>query len=103
MRSIDYSKYLEMISDMIDEKLITHKDIVEAMTILVWMDHGRKAAERISSRAVKNLEKNGFAEKGKLIRSEEFNNAIDIWFLLAVLGAKGIVAQRAETTEIIAK
>lgn len=54
------------------------------------MKYGRKEAEKVSKKAVKNLEKNGFVSSdGKKLLVEKDG----IWFLLAVLGAKGYIRQ----------
>lgn len=79
---------------MIKENLFGEKDIPEARTILTWMHDGRRAAEKISKKAVQNLVKNGFVDKsGEMILCSEDDENLGIWFCLAICGAKGHIKQ----------
>jgi len=82
----------KIIKSMIKENMFGKEDIPEAKTILVWMHEGKKAAQKISKEAVKNLIKCGFVDKptGKLCGAGE---DIGMWFLLALNGAKGFIKQ----------
>lgn len=88
---IEKNKIEKMIDNKIDEllkeKIIGEGEVIEAKTILTWINLGRREAEKVSKKAVKNLIKNGFVSKdGKTLIMGD-----GIWFLLAVLGAKGYV------------
>jgi hypothetical protein len=80
---------------MISDNFISEDYKTEAKAVLTWLLKGREEAEKVSKKAVKNLEKNGFvADGGKLLDVDADN--MDMWFLLAVAGAKGEVRQIVE-------
>lgn len=78
------------VNKLIENNVIDDFFSKEAKTVLTWLKYGRKEAEKVSKKAVKNLEKNGFVSSdGKKLLVEKDG----IWFLLAVLGAKGYIRQ----------
>ena len=82
----------KQIEKLIKDKVIGEDDKLETRTILVWCEKGEKEAQKISKKAVKNLKQNGFVKNGKLLMGAS-KGEVDVWFLLAVAGAKGYIKQ----------
>ena len=83
------------IKKMIRAKEIGKEDSEAVRTILTWLRCGRAEARKISTKYVKNLMDNGFANKdGYLICNEDDDQSI--WFLMAVAGAQGYIEQHNE-------
>jgi len=88
------NKIEKLLKEMIKENMFGEKDVPEARTILTWMHNGRKAAEKISKKAVKNLIENGYVDKsGEKLCCGEDDEEMSIWFCLAICGAKGFIKQ----------
>lgn len=81
-----------IIKQCIKDNLFEENDIMEARVILTWLFEGKESAGKISSRAVENLEKYGFAKDDKLLSGAD--DEMTLWFCLAMAGAKGYVTQR---------
>ncbi len=81
----------KQINKLIKDNVIGEDDKLETKTILVWLEKGEKAAEKISKKTVKNLKQNGFVKKGKLVMDDSGGEGL--WFILAIAGAKGYIKQ----------
>lgn len=86
----------DMVREAVKDNLIGKEDITEAKTILTWIEKGPKEAKKVSKDAVENLIKNGFVtDDGKRLQGCEPHEPT-IWFIMAILGAKGLIMQRKE-------
>jgi hypothetical protein len=88
-------KIEDTINKLIRDNIISKSDVVEAKVLLVWLYKGKKEALKIDKVAVENLIENGFTTKdGNYLLVDKSHPTL--WFLLAILGAKGYVKQVSE-------
>ncbi len=88
----------QTIKEFMEEKLFGKEFILEAKTVLTWLEYGKEEAVKVSEKAVNNLVKCGFQdEKTKKLLMDasaaEDGEGQKIWFLTALYGAKGLVKQ----------
>lgn len=86
----------KVIADCLKDNVFGEDSVVEARTILTWMDKGKREAEKVSKIVVDNLTKGGFVKNDKLVADKESlkDENTTIWFCLLIAGAKGLLECR---------